>query len=112
MNRPYYYQEITCLPDQEISSGFVLGKVMDAVHLAMVNITAAGEPCPVGVSFPEYRTLSAESPPVGTGPPIGSKLRLFSRDQADLVGLNLAEQLSRLSDYVHWTSVRLLERRV
>lgn len=112
MNRPYYYQEITCLPDQEISSGFVLGRVMDAVHLAMVNITAAGEACPVGISFPEYRVLSAEPPPIGAGPPIGSKIRLFSRAEPDLVGLNLAGQLSRLSDYVHWTSVRLLERRL
>lgn len=111
MSIQYYYQEITCLPDQEISTGFVLGKVMDAVHLAMVNLTLGTEEqsqCPIGISFPEYR----ESPGEDQTLPIGSKVRLFSRTDTDLVTLDLVGQLTRLSDYVHWTSIRALERRI
>jgi CRISPR-associated endonuclease Csy4 len=112
MTIAYYYQEITCLPDLEIGLGFVMGKVMDAVHLALVNISKGGVICPIGISFPEYR--SAASQPEGDHemPPIGSKIRLFGQSEDDLQRLGISVCLQRFSDYVHLTSVRPVERRI
>lgn len=121
MKPTFYYQEITCLPDHEISVGFVMGKVMDALHLGLVNLAAGSLQCPIGLSFPEYRDRVAtaddkepgdDSSQVPRSPPIGSKIRLFSRQEEDLQRLGLSGQLERFSDYVHWTSLRLLERKV
>ena len=54
---------------------------------------------PIGISFPEYVTGEKYSV-------LGSKLRLFAEDEATLVGFEAAKWLSRLSDYVHCTSIR------
>ncbi|WP_417737412.1 type I-F CRISPR-associated endoribonuclease Cas6/Csy4 [Rosistilla oblonga] len=121
MQPSFYYQEVTCLPDHEISVGFVMGKVMEAVHLALVNVAAGSPDCPIGISFPEYRDPRDRNerplpdrrelqPPHAL--PIGSKLRLFSRQQDDLNRLGLTENLARLSDYVHLTSAKLLQRKI
>jgi len=112
MSVTYYFQEITCLPDQEISIGFVMGKVMEAIHLALVNVSTDGKTCPIGIAFPEYRRPGAEASDGGVPIPIGSKIRMFSHSEHDLQRLNLAIHLERFSDYVHWTSVRLLDRRL
>ncbi|KAA1260529.1 CRISPR-associated endonuclease Cas6/Csy4 [Rubripirellula obstinata] len=122
MNPTYYYQEVTCLPDHEISIGFVLGKVMDEIHLALVESAAGTQDCRIGLSFPEYREASQEDVMTDAsqktthdelqGPPIGSKIRVFARSDDDLLQLNLSNRLSRLLDYVHLTSVRKLERKI
>lgn len=112
MSVTYFYQEITCLPDHEISVGFVMGKVMEVIHFALVNASIDKQTCPIGISFPEYRVLGEEMPEGACTLPIGSKIRLFSRAEDDLLRMNLAGSLQRFSDYVHWTSVRLLERRI
>ncbi len=118
MNHTFFYQEITCLPDHEISVGFVMGKVMDVLHLGLVNVAGGTSECPVGLSFPEYRDERAEAKPGRADAehqpivPIGSKIRVFSRQENDLQRLGLTSTLARLSDYVHFTSVRLLERKV
>lgn len=101
MNSTFYFQELTCLPDTDVNAGFVMGKVMDAVHLRLVAATAGTGSCPVGLSFPEYQAAH-----------IGSRVRLFARNAADLEQLELRGHLDRLRDYVHLTSVRQLERRV
>ncbi len=120
MQPEYFYQEITCLPDHEISTGFVMGKVMEHLHLGLVQTFADRANCSIGLSFPEYRkvadgTIQPETndhSDTGTVPPIGGKIRLFCRNESDLRRLLASERLSRFSDYVHLTSVRLLERRI
>lgn len=99
-----YYIEITCLPDEGVSTGFVLGKVMDVLHLCLVNLEKRLGMNPVGISFPGYRYGE------GVAPQIGNKIRLFSRDAAHLESLELPSQLQRFSDYVHLRSVSSLER--
>lgn len=53
------YCEFTCLRDAEISTGFLMGRLMHALHITMVNATADGQPCPLGVTFPDYQPLAA-----------------------------------------------------
>lgn len=100
----HYYVEITCLPDEDVSSGFVMGKIMDVLHLCLVNLEKNLGMNPVGISFPEYRYGD------DVAPTIGSKIRLFSRDASHLESLDLDTQLQRFSDYVHVRSVASIER--
>lgn len=100
----YYYAEITCLPDEGVSTGFVLSKVMDTLHLSLVNLEKELKINPVGISFPEYRyeeKLVAK---------IGSKLRLFSKNQTDLERLHLQKIFKKLEDYIHIKNIRELNR--
>ncbi|MCB1621245.1 MAG: type I-F CRISPR-associated endoribonuclease Cas6/Csy4 [Thiothrix sp.] len=92
----YYYNEITCLPDEGISTGFVMGRVMDVLHLCLVNLAAELGRNPVGISFPGYCDGETVKKPQ-----IGGKIRLFSQDMTYLERLHLKEQLVRFSDYVH-----------
>lgn len=99
-----YFIEITCLPDEDVSTGFVLGKIMDVLHLCLVNLEKQLGVNPVGISFPGYRYGEDSAPQIGV------KIRLFSRDAAHLESLGLASQLRRFDDYVHIRSVSRLER--
>ena len=63
------------------------------------------ERVPIGVSFPEY--VIGEKYSV-----LGGKLRLFAQDEATLAQFDAAKWLSRLSDYVHCTSIRPLPERL
>jgi CRISPR-associated endonuclease Csy4 len=112
MSRSYFYQEITCLPDHEISVGFVIGKVMNILHLALVGVSQNGKTCPVGISFPGYLLPGEKSGEEDSTFPLGNKIRLVALNEADLVGLELSIKLARLSDYVHISSVRVLQRQV
>ncbi|NMU26494.1 type I-F CRISPR-associated endoribonuclease Cas6/Csy4, partial [Vibrio parahaemolyticus] len=49
-----YYQEITLLPDADISLGFIWQNVFQPVHLALVDNKIAGHQSAIAVSFPEY----------------------------------------------------------
>lgn len=96
----YHYIELSCLPDEGVPAAFILGKVMDTVHLCLVNLQKELGHNPVGLSFPEYRYELAENGKLLEAS-IGAKLRLFSRDEAHLERLNLKAPLRRLEDYVH-----------
>ncbi len=89
-----YYQEITLLPDQEISLNFIWPKVFHQLHLAFANAADKAGRVPFGVSFPGY---TMEDGNIG----LGNKLRVFSPDGEMLDGLELHKKLSRLEDYVH-----------
>ncbi|MCQ8130301.1 type I-F CRISPR-associated endoribonuclease Cas6/Csy4 [Methylomonas rivi] len=94
-----YYLEITLLPNEEIPIHFLWSKVFQQIHLGLVEMQDAKSRVPIGVSFPghvandQFTTLC-------------SKLRLFAQDQATLVRFDAPKWLSRLSDYVHCTSIR------
>lgn len=99
------YCEITVLSNPEVNIHFLWSKVFKQLHLAMVEIQDDHQQVPVGVSFPEY--VFGEQYCV-----LGSKCRLFATDQATLEQLNISYWLSRLTDYVHITSIRPLPDKV
>lgn len=92
-----YYQDITLLPDAEVSLGFLWQKVYGQLHLALVEQQAANGNSAISVSFPEYQNSFF---------PLGSKLRLLASTGEQLQQLNLAKWLNRLSDYTHCTSIK------
>lgn len=92
-----FYQEITLLPDSDISLGFVWQKLYQQVHIALVEHKIGENQSAVAVGFPEYGR---------NGFPLGSKLRLFSTQEEQLQTINMAAYLNRLSDYVHLKSIQ------
>ena len=92
-----YYLDITLLPNEEVGQNFLLEKVFAQLHLALVEKQNAFAQSDIGMMFPQYnmqRNL------------LGRKIRLFASSEQKLIGLNLAQWLSNLADYVHTTSVR------
>jgi len=119
-----HYCEFTCLRDAEISTGFLMGRLMHALHLTMVGATRDGGACPFGVTFPDYRPFassvyakraghkgsgaSAEHDDVDLErtPPIGNRVRLFARSEQELDAIEWSRALIGLDDYVHRTRPR------
>lgn len=87
-----YYQEITLLPDADIALGFLWQNVFQQVHIALVEHKVASNQSLVAVGFPDYRQAQF---------PLGSKLRLFAKEQVTLEKLDIHRWLTRLEDYVH-----------
>lgn len=96
-----FYQEITLLPDVEISPYFLWTKVYTQLHLAFVEQQDDDGKIAYGVAFPQYR-LNADKR-VGF---LGFKVRVFAQTERALQSLNLTKWLERLTDYVHMTSIR------
>jgi CRISPR-associated endonuclease Csy4 len=93
------YLEITLLPNPEVGVNFLWSKVFQQIHLGLVEIQDDQGQAPIGLSFPEY--VIGEKYSV-----LGSKLRLFANDEAELKQFDAVKWLARLSDYVHCTSIR------
>ncbi len=94
-----YYQEITLLPDVEISLGFLWQNVFQQVHIALVEHKVAENQSAVAVGFPDYCNAKF---------PLGNKLRLFAKDQSSLEKLAIDKWLTRLEDCVHIKDVKPL----
>ncbi|QEQ95579.1 type I-F CRISPR-associated endoribonuclease Cas6/Csy4 [Neptunomonas concharum] len=92
-----YYQEITLLPDAEISLGFLWQSVFQQVHIALVEHKVGANQSAVAVGFPDYRQAKF---------PLGSKLRLFAQEQMTLEKLDIGQWLTRLEDYVHIKGIK------
>lgn len=92
-----YYQEITLLPDAEISLGFIWQNVFQQVHIALVEHKVAQNRSDIAVGFPQYQKVKF---------PLGSKLRLFAKEQSQLERLNIAQWLNRLEDYTHVKGIK------
>lgn len=102
-----HYVEMECLPDGHVSVGFLMGRLTHALHLTFVQATPAGARCDYGVSFPEYELPDGPRGSFNAGrPPIGRRVRVFSKSEDALDGLPWSRALSRLDDYVHRTAVR------
>ena len=96
-----YYQEITLIDQAEISSYFIWSKLYTQLHIALAKIKDTNDKVNIGVSFPQYRFNQEKS--IGF---LGTQLRLFAPNEADLKKLDLKKWLDRLTDYVHITSIR------
>lgn len=92
-----YYQDITLLPDAEITLGFIWQKVFQQVHIALADNKIAENQSAIAVAFPEYGSK---------GFPLGSKLRLLAETQEQLEQLDIKKWLERLSDYCHTRSIK------
>ena len=92
-----YYQEITLLPDADISLGFIWQNVFQQVHIALVEHKVDVNRSAVAVGFPDYRQAKF---------PLGNRLRLFAKEQVILEKLDIQKWLTRLEDYVHIKGVK------
>lgn len=92
-----YYQEITLLPDVEISLGFIWQNVFQQVHIALVENKIGSNQSAIAVGFPDYKQ---------TNFPLGSKLRLFAQEQAQLEKLAIDGWLTRFDDYTHVKGIK------
>ena len=116
----YFYQEVYCRPGSEISVGFLMSRAMKQIHLELVRVAEGRAHCPIGISFPNYRSgrLSTRQDSAVQGdtftprlPPIGDSIRLFTRAAAQLEKVELAMRLVRMRDYLEIGDVRLLKRK-
>lgn len=98
-----HYQEITLLPDSEISLAFLWTKVYTQLHLAFVSQKDTLNGGSFAVSFPEYTE--------GKQKGLGHKVRVFAETEEALQTLNLDKALERLLDYVHLTTIRPIPMR-
>lgn len=96
------YQELTILPDPEISPYFIWSKLYTQLHIALADVKNKHGIDSIGVSFPGYRYEEKDGKTFAT---LGSKLRVFAPDAQTLETLNPNQWLERLSDYVHIKSI-------
>ena len=94
-----YYIEITLIENSDLNLFSLWTKVFQQIHLGLVEMQDNQTRVPIGLSFPDYVTGEKYSV-------LGGKLRLFAKDEATLSRFNISKWLSRLSDYVHCTSIR------
>ncbi len=98
-----YYQEITLLPNADISLYFLWQKMYQQIHLALVENKSAGNISNIGVGFPEYNADKFS---------LGSKLRLFAENKELLERVQAAQWMRRLRDYVHTSSIRNVPEKI
>jgi len=94
-----YYQEMTLLPNPEVNIHFLWSKVLQQIHLGLVEMQNVDRHIPIGLSFPHY-VLSEK------GGYMGNRCRLFASNELALAQFDAVKWLSRLSDYVHCTGIR------
>lgn len=100
MIRVKYYQELTLLPDAEISENHIWSKLYQQLHLALATQMTDNEKGKIGVSFPQYEDSEKTR--------LGCKMRLFAEQEDDLVKMDIKRWLLRYQDYIHITSIRPL----
>lgn len=99
-----YYQEITILPDPEISPYFIWSKLYTQLHIALADLKNKHGIEHIGVSFPHYKYEERKDDKTGkvkTFATLGDKLRIFAPEQEQLQQLDLSKWLDRLTDYIH-----------
>ena len=101
MSKLTHYQEITLIPDPDISPYFIWQKLYTQLHIALAEVKNKHGIESIGVSFPNYHYDDKNE----QSSKLGQKLRVFAPSQADLEKLNLNHWLSRLTDYVHIKSI-------
>lgn len=104
-----YYQELTILPNPEISPYFIWSKLFTQIHLALVEHAKAtyGEDVihgNIGISFPDYAFEKEIKGKSVTS--LGRRLRVFAKSPQELEELNVNQWLEKLSDYIHIKSIK------
>lgn len=97
-----YYQDITLIPDGEVSPSFLWTKVFTQLHLALAEEQRREGMVKTALAFPAYQDKG-----------LGNKIRILAPSAEQLERLHLKQRLERLSDYVHQTTIRkIVERRI
>ena len=92
-----YYQEISLLPNAEITLYFIWQKLYQQIHLALVENKNEENASMVGVSFPEYNADEFL---------LGTKLRLYAEEEKMIEKMQCEKWLNRLKDYVIISPIR------
>ena len=98
-----YYQEISLLPKARIGLYDFWQKMYQQIHLALAENKNAEGTSKIGVSFPEYNAGEFL---------LGTKLRLFAKDEQLLTHMQCEKWLNRFSDYVHVSSIKPVPEKV
>ncbi|MCL1622992.1 type I-F CRISPR-associated endoribonuclease Cas6/Csy4 [Moraxella sp. Tifton1] len=98
-----FYQEITLIPNIEITPYFIWGTLYKQLHIALADIKNKHGVDTIGVSFPEYQYEQKNDK---TFAMLGNKLRIFAKTKDELEKLALGTWLSRLVDYLHLSSIK------
>lgn len=97
-----YFQEITIIPDPEITPYFIWSKLFTQLHIGLADIKNKHGIDSIGVSFPDYHYDDKNE----KSSKLGLKIRVFAPSQKDLETLNLDKWLERLTDYVHIKAIK------
>jgi CRISPR-associated endonuclease Csy4 len=98
-----YYLEITLIENQTCNLYTLWSQVYTQLHLALVEVADEEGKVSIGFSFPEYHY--DEMANIGF---LGTKCRLFALDEPTLTQLDLGKWLSRLTDNLHCTAIRMV----
>lgn len=98
-----FYQEITLIPDAEITPYFLWSKVYTQLHIALADVKNQHGIDGIGISFPNYKYEEKDGKTFAT---LGNKLRIFAHTADELEKLALPVWLARLVDYVHLSSIK------
>ena len=104
-----YYIELTLIDFSEMPFSALWSKLYIQLHLAMVEMQDSNNQAPVGVNFPEYKVIERKKKNFVI---LGSKLRLFAKDEATLAKLKLDKWLERLTDYIHIRSISSVPEKI
>lgn len=92
-----YYQDLTLRPQEDDDLYFIWEKVYQQVHLALAENKIADNASEIGVAFPEYNADKFS---------LGTKLRLFAKEEELLEQMQCEKWLNRLKDYVHISPIK------
>lgn len=92
-----YFQEITLLPNADVSLGFLWQKIYQQVHIALVEQKVDEQHSAIALGFPMYGYQDFS---------LGNKLRAFACEYEQLEQLNLVSFLKRFEDYCHLRSIQ------
>lgn len=90
-----YYQDITLIPDGEVSLSFLWTKVFTQLHLALAEEKRKEGMVKTALAFPAYQDKK-----------LGNKIRILAPSAEQLEKLHLEQMLDRLSDYVRSTKIQ------
>lgn len=97
-----YYQEITVIPSPEIHHQVVMDRVMQQIHIGLVDVRNKHQIESIGLYFPRYHCGDKQ---LDRSTTLGDKVRIVAPRIEDLNTLDVSSRLDRLLDYVHVKSI-------
>lgn len=95
-----FYQEITLTEQVDVDINHILSITMQALHGAIAVTKGDSEEGGIAIAFPEYKYDPKKSGFLGT------RIRCFGKNEADLVNIDLKAVLRHLSDYAKVAEIK------